>query len=84
MSSPEGSWRVWDWPAVTVIGLVTITALIGEGGYGVFILDGLNRNFSTPIVLGTALSVILAVTVDVVLVAVERLLTPWTHRKAAL
>jgi osmoprotectant transport system permease protein len=69
--------------AVTVIGLVTITALIGEGGYGVFILDGLNRNFSTPIVLGTMLSVILAVTVDLVLVGVERALTPWSRRKAA-
>jgi osmoprotectant transport system permease protein len=69
--------------AVTVIGLVTITALIGEGGYGVFILDGLNRNFSTPIVLGTMLSVILAVTVDLLLVGVERALTPWSRRKAA-
>lgn len=68
--------------AVTVIGLVTITALVGEGGYGVFILDGLRRNFSTPIVLGTTLSVLLAITVDVALVLVERALTPWARRGA--
>lgn len=66
--------------AVTVVGLVTITALIGEGGYGVFILDGLRRRFSTPIILGTALSVLLAVAIDVILVVVERLLTPWARR----
>ncbi|WP_229022938.1 ABC transporter permease [Actinomarinicola tropica] len=66
--------------AVTVVGLVTITALIGEGGYGVFILDGLRRRFSTPIVLGTVLSVLLAVAIDIALVLVERALTPWARR----
>jgi osmoprotectant transport system permease protein len=66
--------------AVTVVGLVTITALVGEGGYGVFILDGLRRNFSTPIVLGTVLSVLMAVAIDIGLVLVERALTPWARR----
>jgi osmoprotectant transport system permease protein len=69
--------------SVTVIGLVTITVLIGNGGYGVFILDGLNRSFSTPIVLGTFLSVAFAVLVDLALVLVERVLTPWRRRRGA-
>lgn len=70
--------------AVTTIGLVTITALIGQGGVGFFILRGLNRFFNTEIVLGTALSVILAIAVDLFLVLVERVLTPWsTHRTAS-
>ena len=69
--------------AVTVIGLVTVTALIGQGGVGFFILRGLQRFFSTEIVLGTALSVVLAVAVDVALLAVERSLTPWSRRRAA-
>lgn len=68
--------------AVTTIGLVTVTALIGQGGVGFFILRGLNRFFDTEIVLGTALSVLLAVAIDLLLVAAERMLTPWT-RKAA-
>ena len=69
--------------AVTTIGLVTVTALIGQGGVGFFILRGLNRFFSTEIVLGTALSVLLAVSVDLALVLVERALTPWARRRAA-
>jgi osmoprotectant transport system permease protein len=70
--------------SVTVIGLVTITALVGYGGYGAFINDGLNRQFSTPIVLGATLSVVLAVLVDVLLVLIERLVTPWRRRRGVL
>lgn len=70
--------------SVTVIGLVTITALIGNGGYGAFINDGLSRRFSTPIVLGATLSVALAVTVDLALVLLERVLTPWRRRRGVL
>ncbi len=70
--------------AVTTIGLVTVTALIGQGGVGFFILRGLNRFFSTEIVLGTVLSVLLAVAADVALLLAERALTPWARRRAAL
>jgi len=66
--------------AVTVVGLVTVTALVGEGGYGKFINDGLSRDFSTPIVLGLVLSVALAVVIDVALLLLERWVTPWTRR----
>lgn len=65
--------------AVTVVGLVTVTALIGAGGYGVFILDGLGRNFTTPIVVGATLSIALAVAIDFALLGVQRLLTPWAR-----
>ena len=71
---------------VTVIGLVTVTSLIGLGGLGFFILRGLN-NFASPIgttqiVVGTVLSVVLAVIADVSLAGIERALTPWARRKA--
>jgi osmoprotectant transport system permease protein len=69
--------------AVTTIGLVTVTALIGQGGVGAFILRGLSRFFSTEIVLGTVLSVLIAVTVDVALLLLERRLTPWARRRAS-
>ena len=62
---------------VTTIGLVTVTALIGEGGLGQFILQGLNQFFSTPTILGAALSVVLALVADGVLLLAQRLLTPW-------
>jgi len=67
--------------AVTTIGLVTVTALIGAGGYGVLIEDGLGRNFSTPIVVGATLSVAMAIGFDLILLGVERLITPWARRR---
>jgi osmoprotectant transport system permease protein len=63
--------------SVTVIGLVTVTALIGNGGYGALIDDGLSRDFSTPIVVGTTLSIALAVVVDLSFALAERALTRW-------
>jgi osmoprotectant transport system permease protein len=68
--------------AVTTVGLVTITALIGQGGYGSLIDDGLSRNFSTPVVVGAVLSVVMAVSFDLALVGVEWLVTPWSRRSA--
>lgn len=68
---------------VTVIGLVTVTALIGLGGLGHFILQGLERFFSTATIVGAVLSVLLAVAADRLLALVERLLTPWTSRARA-
>jgi osmoprotectant transport system permease protein len=67
---------------VTTIGLVTVTALIGQGGFGQLIYDGLLRDFKTPLVLGALLSVVLAAVVDVALVGVERLITPWSRTRA--
>jgi osmoprotectant transport system permease protein len=66
---------------VTTIGLVTVTALIGKGGLGYFILLGLSRTFSTAIILGAVLSMVLAVVADVVFLQVERFLLPWSRAK---
>jgi len=66
---------------VTTIGLVTVTGLIGLGGYGSLIDDGLKRTFSTPIVVGAGLSVVMAIVLDLGLVGLERVLTPWAHRR---
>ncbi|HLQ31880.1 MAG TPA: ABC transporter permease [Chloroflexota bacterium] len=64
---------------ITTIGLVTVTALIGQGGLGFFILDGIQRFFSTPLIVGASLSVALAVVLDGLLVRLERLATPWAR-----
>jgi osmoprotectant transport system permease protein len=63
---------------VTTVGLVTVAALIGHGGLGQLILDGLNRDFRTPLVVGSVLSVALAAIADMALLVVQRRLTPWT------
>lgn len=69
---------------VTTIGLVTVTALVGEGGFGRFINEGLSRQFPTEIVLGSVLSVALAIACDVLFVLVERLLVPWAPAKVPI
>jgi osmoprotectant transport system permease protein len=68
---------------VTTIGLVTVTALIGKGGLGYFILIGLRQFFSTASLLGAVLSVVLAVVADVLLLLAQRFLTPWSRGRAA-
>jgi osmoprotectant transport system permease protein len=64
---------------VTTVGLVTVTSLVGEGGFGRLINDGLGRNFPTPIVVGAVGSILLAIAFDVLFVAIERLITPWAR-----
>src|SRR5229473_2923624 len=67
---------------VTTIGLVTVTALIGEGGLGSLIYDGLLHDFHTPLVVGTVLSVALAVISDLSLSGLQRVVTPWARSRA--
>jgi osmoprotectant transport system permease protein len=66
---------------VTTIGLVTVTALIGKGGLGYFILLGLQTFFSTPTILGAVLSVALALLADGLILAGQRAVTPWARRR---
>ncbi|HEX2403864.1 MAG TPA: ABC transporter permease, partial [Acidimicrobiia bacterium] len=65
---------------VTTVGLVTVTAVLGLGGYGYFILRGLNTFFWTQILVGVVLSVVLATVLDIAFLFVQRLLSPWARR----
>ncbi len=70
---------------VTIVGLVTVTALIGLGGLGYLIVTiGVDRgSFGlTATVTGIALAISLAVLADVGLLALQRALTPWARRRA--
>lgn len=67
---------------VTTVGLVMVTALIGEGGLGQLMLRGFNRSFPTMIYVGVVMSVVLAVGLDLLLVGLQRLLTPWARARA--
>jgi osmoprotectant transport system permease protein len=67
---------------VTTVGLVTVTAVLGLGGYGYFILRGLNTFFWTQILVGVALSVVLATVLDLAFVWLQRILSPWAKRVA--
>ncbi len=71
--------------AVTTIGLVTVTSMLGMGGLGFFIRDGIQTATPKPteIIVGIVLSVALAVAVDLLLWLSERVLAPWSRKVRA-
>ena len=64
---------------VSTIGIVTITAVIGLGGLGQLILRGLIQDFRTPLVVATALCIVIALFFDLLLAGVQRLVVPWAR-----
>jgi osmoprotectant transport system permease protein len=64
---------------VSTVGLVTIGGLIGRGGFGQLIFRGLDEFFWTPLILGSVLSVALALLADLALLGIQRVLTPWSR-----
>ena len=65
---------------VTTIGLVMVTALIGEGGLGQLMLRGFNFRNYTAVYAGAGVTVVLAILVDFGLLLLGRLATPWARR----
>ncbi|WP_018133818.1 ABC transporter permease [Acaricomes phytoseiuli] len=63
--------------SVSNIALVSVGALIGFKNLGFFFTDGLQRDFLTEIVVGIVGTLLLALLMDVLLVLLQRLLTPW-------
>ncbi len=68
---------------VSTVGLVTVAAIIGQGGLGRLIFSGLRRAFWTPMTVGASLSIVLALALDALLLVLTALLTPWTRRRRA-
>jgi osmoprotectant transport system permease protein len=69
---------------VSTVALVTIGAIIGQGGLGDLIMGGFWNNFyKAEIITGTVLCVALALIFDLLLVGLGRLLTPWSRRRAS-
>lgn len=69
--------------AVSNISLVSVGALIGIGGLGVLFTDGFQREYAAPIVVGVVLTLALALVVDLLLVLLRRILTPWDRTASA-
>jgi osmoprotectant transport system permease protein len=66
---------------VTTIGLATLAALLTQGGLGDLILDGIDRRFPTPIMVGSLLAIVLAVGADLLLLGAQRLVSPWARAR---
>ncbi len=69
--------------AVSTVGLVTVAAIIGQGGLGRLIFNGLRRAFWTPMTVGAGLSIVLALVLDALILVVGLWLMPWRRRRRA-
>lgn len=65
--------------SVSTISLVTVGALIGIPNLGFLLTDGLKRGISAEILTGIVLTIVLALVFDLILVAIGRLVMPWTR-----
>lgn len=66
--------------SVSNISLVSVGALIGIGGLGQLFAEGFQTRYLTPIVIGIVLIAVLALVMDMLLVGLLRVATPWTSR----
>ncbi|MCW2599507.1 MAG: binding-protein-dependent transport system inner rane component [Frankiales bacterium] len=66
---------------VSTVALATVGVVVSNGGLGQLIFEGLNRNlYRAEIFTATVLCVLVAGVADLLLLGLERLLTPWTRR----
>jgi osmoprotectant transport system permease protein len=65
---------------VSSISLASVGQLIGVSSLGYLFIDGEQRDFPTEIYVGLVLIIALALTCDLILVGVRRMLTPWVAR----
>lgn len=67
---------------VSTVALVTVGAIVAYGGLGTLLLDSVETQFKAEILAASLLCVALAVALDLMLVVIQRLLTPWTRAGA--
>jgi osmoprotectant transport system permease protein len=66
---------------VTTISLTTVAAYIGAGGLGAPIFDAIQTGFKTEFIAAGVLAVALAIVADLLLVILQRAITPWSRRR---
>lgn len=68
---------------VSNIALVSVGAVIGIGALGELFTRGLNSGFTTPIVVGLVLSLLLALLADGLILLIQRGVLPWARGRRA-
>ncbi|MFC0601957.1 ABC transporter permease [Streptomyces palmae] len=66
---------------VSTVSLTTVGAIIGYGGLGNLIYDGMHTFFKAEVFTASVLCVALAIVADLLLLGLQRLLTPWTRKR---
>lgn len=67
---------------VSTVALTTVGAIIGYGGLGNLIYSGLRTQFQSEVLTATVIVVLLAVAADLILLALQRAVTPWQRGTA--
>ncbi len=67
---------------VSAVALTTVGAIVGFGGLGNLIYEGMDSFFKAQVLTASVICVLLAVLADVLLLGVQRLLTPWVRAGA--
>ena len=62
---------------VSTVALVTVGSILGNGGLGDLIYAGLRTQFQAEVLTATVLVVVLAVLADLLLLGLQRAVTPW-------
>ena len=65
--------------SVSTISLLSVGAIIGNGGLGYLFTNGYQRDFPEQVLVGIIAILLLAVLFDLALVGLGRLLLPWAH-----
>jgi osmoprotectant transport system permease protein len=66
---------------VSTVALTTVGAIVVYGGLGNLLASGVQEDFKAEILAASVLCVVLAVALDVGLLGVQRVLTPWTRKR---
>ncbi|MBW5483352.1 ABC transporter permease [Streptomyces bambusae] len=67
---------------VSTVALTTVGAIVGKGGLGNLIAPAVTSSFKAQVLTASVLCVLLALVADLLLLGVQRLLTPWTRTAA--
>lgn len=67
---------------VSTVALTTVGTVVGNGGLGDLIADGLRSDFRAAVLTASVLCVVLALALDALLLLAGRLVTPWQRGAA--
>jgi osmoprotectant transport system permease protein len=68
---------------VSAVALTTVGAILDYGGLGDLLVDGTTTNFKAQVLATSVLCVLLAVVLDLLLVGLQWVLTPWSRGVAS-
>jgi osmoprotectant transport system permease protein len=65
----------------TTVGLAALAVFAGAGGLGTEILRGSDKYFKSNVVVAGGLAVLLAAVFDLLILTVQRMITPWQRAR---